>query len=407
MGDIWTLIAATALLLVVLTLRVIGRTVVTMPMICIGVGALLAGLGHVPLGVMEGGLETIAEITLAVILFADASQLTLTKLRRESGWAVRMLFVGLPLALLIGTVLFMPILPELPFWQVALIAALLVPTDAALGQAVFTNPDVPEKLRDTLTAESGLNDGLALPAIIFIACAAVGFEHDLSQQNWLIFAGKQILLGAGLGAVLGFGGGFIAVWGVRQKWMENAHAGIFGLLLIAAVFLAADSVGGNGFVAVFIAGLCYGRASRECAATTSRFLENEGMILMMIAFLYIGAILLPKGLILVDWPIAIVVALSLFIVRPLAVWLSLIGSGASHRTRVFLGWFGPRGLATALFALLILHEFMGKLQAEVILPVTALAVAASALMHGVSAHFAATLCDAQPLVSKTNREEPS
>lgn len=394
LADIWSLVAAAALGVILLTLRLQERYAVTMPMVCMALGVALYLAGGVPLDVMEDGLQLVAEITLAIVLFADASILKLSRLKDEVAWPARMLTVGLPLAIVGGAAVLALLYPQLPFWQVALIAALLAPTDAALGQAVFTNPAVPERLRDALTAESGLNDGLALPAIIFIACAAVGFNHDLVQQNWLLYAAKQIFLGVGLGAVLGIAGGWAARTSSARGWMDADLAGVYGLILIAAIFLSTDAAGGNGFVAVFVGGLCYGRFARECAHTTSAFLEKEGMFLMMVAFLYIGAILLPKGLGLADWRTFAAVVLSLFVIRPAAIWISLIGSGATLREKLFLGWFGPRGLATALFALLILHEFMGQLASDRILPVVALAVAASTLLHGVSAHFAASLCGA-------------
>lgn len=392
MADIWALFAAVILALVALMQRHLGNSPVTMPMICLGAGFVLFHFGGVPFDVMDGGLEVVAEITLAIILFSDASLLKSSALRREAGWPARMLLAGLPLAIVIGTLVFLVLLPGLPFWQAALIAALLAPTDAALGQAVFTNPAVPKKIRDTLTTESGLNDGLALPAIIFLACASVGFDHDLSQSNWVVFALKQVVLGILTGALLGMAGGWGSHRAVENGLAVEDNTAVFGILLVAITYLAADTIGGNGFVAVFVAGFFFGSFAKECADRTREFLETDGYLLMMIAFFYIGAIMLPKGLVLVDWRIILVVLLSLFLIRPLAIWLSLLGSGAKLREALFLGWFGPRGLATALFTLLVLHEFHDKLVSDVILGVAALAVTASTVLHGVSAHFAAALC---------------
>ena len=312
-----------------------------------------------------------------------------------------MLLAGLPLAILIGTLVFLLLLPDLPFWQAALIAALLAPTDAALGQAIFTNPAVPEKIRDTLTTESGLNDGLALPAIIFLACASVGFDHDLAQSSWVVFALKQIVFGVLIGTLLGIAGGWASHRAVELGFAVDDNTAVFGVLLVAITYLAADAIGGNGFVAVFVAGFFFGSFAKECADRTREFLETDGYLLMMIAFFYIGAIMLPKGLIPVTWPIVFAVLLALFLIRPLAIWLSLLGSGAKLREALFLGWFGPRGLATALFTLLVLHEFHDKLESDVIMGVAALAVTASTVLHGVSAHFAAALSGSDDDQSET------
>ena len=386
------LIAVLALGAVALASRRLARSPLTMPMICLAAGFALIHFGRVPFGVMDGGLEIVAEITLAIVLFVDASRLTSVSFGRDTHWPARMLLIGLPLTLAFGTVLVWLLLPELRGWQAALIAALLIPTDAALGQPVFNNHKVPERLRNALTAEAGLNDGMALPTIIFLACAAVGFDHELEQPSWVIFAAQQIGLGIGLGALAGAVGGWLSHRSVARGWAFEDNTEIFGLLLVAIAYLAADLAGGNGFVAVFVAGLLFGRLAQDCAGRTRMFLETDGELLMMVSFFYIGAIMLPMGLLLVDWRIVLVVLLSLFAIRPAAIWLSLTGAGANWREKLFLGWFGPRGLATALFTLILLGEFMDDLPAQTLMAVAGLAVAISAMLHGVTARYAALLC---------------
>lgn len=391
--DYWPLIAAIALGGFALMTRILSSSPVTMPMVCIALGMLLFAAGGVPFDLMDNGLTVVAEVTLAVVLFTDASSLTLAQLRSESGWPSRMLLVGLPLAIVLGTLAFLPIFPDMPFWQIALIAALLAPTDAALGQAVFTNKRVPQPIREALTTESGLNDGLSLPAIIFIACAAVGFDHDLNQSSWVLYAMQQIAVALATGWVLGAVGGWASHMAIEKGLAIEDNSAIFALLLIAITYFAADALGGNSFVAVFVAGLFFGKYAKSCARRAREFLETEGVLLIMAAFLFIGALMIPPGLATLDWQVAVAVLLSLFAVRPLAIWLSMIGTGATNRTKLFLGWFGPRGLATALFTLLVLAEFEDKLMSERIMAVTAFAVLLSTLVHGVSAHYAARLCD--------------
>ena len=392
MIDIWGLIAALALGAVALASRRLVRSPLTMPMICLAAGFALVLFGQVPFGVVEGGLEIVAEITLAIVLFVDASRLTAASLGRNACWPSRMLLIGLPLTLALGTAVVWVLLPDLRGWQAALIAALLVPTDAALGQAVFSNSKVPERLREALTAEAGLNDGMALPAIIFLACASVGFDHHANQDSWLIFAIGQIGFGIGVGVVAGAVGGWLSHRSVASGWSFEDNTAIFGLLLVAIAYLTADLTGGNGFVAVFVSGLFFGRLARDCAGRTKMFLETDGELLMMVSFFYIGAIMLPSGLLLVDWRIGLVVLLSLFAIRPAAIWFSLTGTGASWRERLFLGWFGPRGLATALFTLILLSEFMDDLPSQTLMAVAGLAVAMSAILHGATARYATHLC---------------
>ena len=386
------LIAVMALGGVALLMRVFNTSIITLPMVCLSVGIVLYFVDVVPPNSMGKALELVAEATLAIVLFVDASQLKIAAIRRNAEWPTRMLALGLPLAIGLGSLVFLPFFPGMPIWEIVLLAALLAPTDAALGEAVFSNPKVPERIREALTAESGLNDGLALPAIIFFACAAVGFDHDLDQGNWVLFAGSQIFVGVGVGALLGAAGGWASHESVHRGFAEAQSSAVFGLLLVAIVFFAAETLGGNPFVAVFVAGILFGKFAKDCAGRARQFLHTEGTILLMVAFVYIGAILVPKGLMAVDWRIFIAVLLSLFVVRPLAIWLSLRGTQSNWRTRLFLGWFGPRGLATALFTLIVLDEFSDKLMSETILATTMLAVVLSTVLHGVSAHFAARLC---------------
>ena len=387
MTEPWGLVAGCLLAAVALFSRRLSRSPVTMPMICLGAGFAVAGVGKVPFGTMEHGLKLVAEATLAVILFVDASCLTGLRLRDDARWPARMLLVGMPLTILLGTAVFLVILPDLTLWQAALLAALLAPTDAALGRGVFSNEAIPEPVRGALSTESGLNDGLALPIIVFLSCAAVGFDHELVEENWFLFAFLQVAVGVGAGVALGVAGGWLSHRSVRWGWAFEDNTAIFGLLLVGIAWLTADRMGGNGFIAVFVAGFFFGRLAEDCADRTRTFLRTDGELLMMVSFFYIGAIMLPEGLAALDWRIGLCVVLSLFAIRPLAIWFSLTGTGATSGNRLLLGWFGPRGLATALFTLIVLDDFMDALPAQTLIAAGGLAVALSALLHGMSAHW--------------------
>ena len=331
----------------------------------------------------ESTLHLVAEIALIVLLFLDAAQIDMATLRRRHVWPVRMLLIGLPISLALGTILAYPFLPGWPIFAVALVAAILAPTDAALGQAVISNPDVPERPRRALTVESGLNDGLALPAVLLFASLAAE-AMDRTNAGWLVFGAKQILLGPLVGIAAGYIGGTLLLWAKKHMTTSDTFEGVGALALAGGTYLAASLVDGNGFIAAFIAGLCFGNVVKGRCKFVYEFTESEGQLLTWGAFFLLGLALVPEAVRHLDMPMLAIILLSLFIVRPLAIWISLIGTDASAITRLFFGWFGPRGLATALFALLV----VSKIDPEIAEPVLLLAINAvwiSALLHGLSA----------------------
>jgi len=333
-------------------------------------------------------LTVIAEMTLAVLLFSDAADMKLTRMRTNIIEASRMLGLGLPLAFLLGGLVSIVLFPQIGIWQALLLAALLTPTDAALGAPIFANKDVPVQVRDTLTAESGLNDGLALPFIIFLACAAIGEAHQFAQNGWLVFAVQQIGFGIVAGVVIGAVAGFILRLFASFADAARHYCAIFALLCVSATYFAAAYIEGNSFVAVFMAGIFFGRMAGAAAQGPKEFMDTEGKLLSMLAFFYVGAIFIPEGLPHVTLSVVIFVALSLFITRPLAIWISLARGVTDRRTKLFYGWFGPRGLATALFALFVLAEFDSLPGQGMLLAVTGLAVVSSSFLHGVTSYWA-------------------
>lgn len=361
----------------------LSRTIVTAPMVFLALGALLAQLDLVPRAASEEALHVVAEIALVVLLFLDAAQIDQRALLKRRVWPFRMLVIGLPLGFLIGTGLGLILLPGWPLAVVALVAAILVPTDAALGQPVVSNPDIPERPRRALTVESGLNDGLALPLVLIMAAFAAP-QAMAPEEGWAIFATKQIVLGPLAGGVVGMIGGMVLLWAKRNETTSDVYEGIGALALAAFAYLAALQIGGNGFIAAFAGGLGFGAIVRGQCAFVYEFTEGEGQLLAWTAFFLLGAVLVPEAVAHLTPATFLLILCSLFVVRPLAIWLSLAGTDASPVSRLFFGWFGPRGLATALFALLVLDQLDHE-TGETVLFIAVNAVWISAILHGVTA----------------------
>lgn len=361
----------------------LSSTVVTAPMIFLGFGYILSQTGLMPHGDAEASLHLVAEIALIVLLFLDAAQINVDALRKRHVWPGRMLAIGLPLSVAFGTLAALAFLPGWSIFAVALLAAILAPTDAALGQAVISNPVVPERARRALTVESGLNDGLALPVILLFASLAAHAAGQ-GETNWLLFGAKQLVLGPLAGAAIGLIGGAALMFAKKHDLTSDTFEGIGAIALAGAAYLGATEVGGNGFISAFVAGLCFGHVVKGRCKFVYEFTEGEGQMLSWGAFLLLGMAMVPAALNALTWPMLALILTSLFIVRPAAIWISLLGSDAAPTTRIFFGWFGPRGLATALFALLVVEKIDHQ-YADPILAIAINAVWISALLHGLSA----------------------
>ncbi|HBH00097.1 MAG TPA: sodium:potassium antiporter [Rhodobacteraceae bacterium] len=369
----------------------LARSPVTMPQVFLAAG-LVAGLsGNQAVYGDRTLFQMIAEATLALLLFADAAMLGPRTLGLAGGTALRMLLLGMPLALAIGAVVAAALFPGWPIWAILLLAALLVPTDAALGAAVLANHAIPRQRRTALAAESGLNDGLALPAILFFACAAVGSQHDQMEIGWGLFATLQIGGGLAVGATAGGLAGWALARARAARWCTEEGTGIAILGLIALIYFGSEIIHANGFIAVFVAGFAFARAGRTATGFAKEFAETDGQLLAMLSFFTIGAVMAPEALAALSWAGVALVAAALFVVRPLAIWLAMAGSGAPVGEKLFYGWFGPRGLATAVFAANVVAAFPDLPHGDTILSVAVTAVLASAVLHGISAHFAPQL----------------
>lgn len=364
----------------------ISATGITMPMVFLALGICVGFTEGAPTTDTVTVFHHLAEVTLALVLFADATNLRREAVAQISGRATRMLLIGLPLAIVLGFGVNLLLLPHWPIWEVLLLAALLAPTDAALGQSIQSDERIPKLLRNTLNAESGLNDGLALPFVIFFASLAashVGTEAGAGDLFRLV--AQQIVLGGLVGLLGGIAIGKLRNYASARNMMEPGLEQVATLFLVAFIFFGAEHVHGNSFVAVFIAGIAFGNTSDGKVSQMRHFLEGDGQFLAMLSFFFIGALFLPTALEHMNLTVVLLVGLSLLVVRPLAIWLSLMGTGTSPRERLFYGWFGPRGLATALFAVFVVLDFDGVERTSGILVVAMTAVMVSAVVHGLTA----------------------
>ncbi len=369
--------------------RRLQTTVVTGPMVFVAAGIVASGegLGILDLGMGEGAVRVLAEATLILVLFTDAIRIDLSGLRVQADLPGRLLGVGLPLTIVAGTAVGAWLFSGIGIAEAALLAAVLTPTDAALGQAVVTSPVVPVRVRQALNVESGLNDGLMLPIItVLLALAAV--EGDLRTPGyWVGFAAAQIGFGVVVGGLTGLVGGKLMRVFARLGWIDGAFRQLATLAIGVGAFALAGLVNGNGFVAAFVAGLAFGEAAREECEGAYDFAEDEGQLLALLTFLFFGSALAGPALSELTWQIALYAVLSLTLVRMVPVSLSLIGFGLKRPTIGYMGWFGPRGLASILFGLFILEEAELPMGDEILLVVT-WTVLASVFLHGATAYGA-------------------
>jgi NhaP-type Na+/H+ or K+/H+ antiporter len=366
--------------------RPISRGSLTPPMTFAALGLIWGpvGFGWIDLEVDNEIIYIIAEITLILVLFGDAARINLKSLWSDHDIPVRMLFVGMPLTILAGVLAAMAVLPELLFIEALILAIILAPTDAALGQIVVSSPRVPERIRQSLNVESGVNDGIALPVLLFavsFAAAAQGNEHD---TNWISFVMLQLTLGPLAGALIGWAGSRAINAAIDRRFLGREFCNIYLLSLAFIAYLGAELIGGNGFIAAFVAGVTTGNTLKHVNDEIYEFAESQGQLLNLIIFFLFGVVLLPQVWDQVSWSHVSYAILSLTLIRMVPVFVSLIGKHLRWETTIFLGWFGPRGLASILFVLLVL-DHANLVHESLVFNIVIVTVALSVLLHGITA----------------------
>jgi NhaP-type Na+/H+ or K+/H+ antiporter len=386
---------------------------ITGPMVFVAAGTILGpgALDVLPLSLTNETVVTITELTLALVLFSDASTVPLGDVEGDAGLPRRLLFVGLPLTVVAGAVLAYLIFPNVGWAAAALVATILAPTDAALGLAVITNKAVPVRIRRALNVESGLNDGIATPLVtLFIAAAAA--EEAIGETSWGLEALKQIGLAIATAVVVGYLGGKALGFAKDHGWTSQVAEQIAILALAMLAYEGAVAIGGNGFIAAFAGGILFGAATRRRPAEPVQFTETVALSASFVVWSIFGALFVGDLLAhdLSAQPI-VYALLSLTVIRIVPVAIALIGTHLRSTTVAFMGWFGPRGLASVVFTLLALEEIERAGSGGMLLQTVTWTILLSVVLHGISAaplaaRYGASIAEASDIPEKAPAAEP-
>ena len=370
----------------------IERSLISGPIVFTVIGFLLGPdvLGALRINITGEGLRLLAELTLAMVLFTDAANADFDVVRRNLGLPERLLGVGLPLTILLGFLFAAIVFPSLDILEMALLATILAPTDAALGKPVVTNRAVPVVIREALNLESGLNDGICVPIVVILLDLAVGTQIEgatIGHVGWVVV--EEIGIGLIVGLVLTWLTILVLRFAERYGWIGEHWVEIPIVALAAACFAAAQAAGGSGFIACFVGGLLLsglllsGLGARH-KEELLRGAEHMGEALALLTWVVFGGIVVARMIDRVTWPALVYAVLSLTVIRMPPVFLCLIGTRTSTTDKLFIGWSGPRGLATIVFAILVLDaKLPGN---DTVILAAGWTVLLSVIAHGVTAN---------------------
>ena len=357
---------------------------VTAPITFVVAGLLLTHGPLAFLGIQPSNelIKELAEFTLALVLFSDASRVGLHELRAAAGLYLRLLGVALPLTIGLGTLLALALAGGGSIWLALLVGAALAPTDAALGAGMMTNPVIPVRIRRLINVESGLNDGIATPFVSFaLAAAATGGEV---AGHGPAAAAAELALGILVGGIVGGAGGLLVNAARKRGWAAEGFAGSAVLGLAVCAYAAAVALHGNGFIGAFVGGLAFGTAGGRRGERLVPFVEETGALVSLLVWLAFGAVAVGPAVEGLTWQTVLYAVLSLTVIRMVPVAVALAGTHLGWATTALVGWFGPRGLASVVFALLALEE-LGNATAGHAVAVITITVLLSVVAHGATA----------------------
>jgi NhaP-type Na+/H+ or K+/H+ antiporter len=374
---------ALAIGLYALVARRLSRSIISGPMFFTAVGFLLVATGLIedPGGDVTGGAKVVVELALGLVLFSDAMTTNPRSWKDDGELPTRLLLIALPLVILTGAVAAAGIFPEMDLVGAAIVATMLAPTDAALGQPVVSNKRVPVRIREALNIESGLNDGLALPLLLFFIAIAEAQEGANFSSLLLSSIGIAVVVGAGAAWLFAR----LILFSSEHGWTSPMWRQIAVVMVAVVIFGLTEELGGSGFIAAFVGGLVFGRFVRALLPDIGAFAEDVAEVGTMVAFMVFGGVSLAFFADQFTGAMVIYALLSLTVVRIVPVAISMIGTHLRWPTILYMGWFGPRGLASLVFAAIVILD-SDITDTDPIITVVILTVALSILLHGVTAY---------------------
>jgi NhaP-type Na+/H+ or K+/H+ antiporter len=351
-----------------------------------------SGLGLVGAGADTKGFTILAQLALTVILFNQASTLDLRTVFRRGHLPLRLLAIGIPVTIALGTLTAVLVLPVLPFWEAVCLAVIVAPTEVALVDALLEDRRIPERVRGALSVESGFYDGFALAALL-AALALASEQVDPAPAHWAGFAFRTEVVSLAVGVVIGLIGGTVISRSSARGWMSGTWAQLATLALALVCFGVGERLHASGFVAAFAGGLAYAMVSPKIGdeAAMTQVSDAAGQLLELVVFALFGAVAVVPAWRDVGWRVVLFAVLALIVVRVASVAIALVGSGLSTRSTLFIGWFGPRGIGTLVLGLIVVEE--GEIhQGALITQAVVVTVTASLVLHSLTAPLGIRLC---------------
>ena len=342
------------------------------------------GLHLLDAGSGTEGYTTLAQLALTVILFNQAAKLHLDRIRLRGSVTLRLLIVGIPLTVLLGALTAAVFLPVLPWWEAVCLAAIIAPTEVALIDALLDDERIPDRVRHALSVESGFYDGFAL-AILLTALALASQQADRSDVNWAWFIFSTEILSLLAGGAVGLIGGLVVAWSRRRDWMTDIWGQLASLALAFVCFAVGERIEASGFVAAFTGGLAFSMVTRRKTdqELSTQVTDATAQLLELMVFAMFGAFAVIDGWRHADWRIVVFAVVALFGVRIVAVLASLVRTGLPTPERLFIGWFGPRGIGTVVLGLLVIER--GEIrQEDLISTVVVVTVTLSLVLHSLT-----------------------
>lgn len=342
------------------------------------------GLHLLDAGPGTEGYTVLAQLALTLILFNQAAKLNFDRIRRHGPVTLRLLIIGIPLTVTMGALTAAVLLPVLPWWEAVCVAAVVAPTEAALIEALLEDRRIPQRVRHALSVESGFYDGFAL-AILLTALALASEQADSSDVNWAWFIFSTEVLSLLAGGAVGLVGGLVVAWSRRRDWMSDIWGQLATLALALICFGVGERMEASGFVAAFTGGLAFSFITKRRNADPlgSQVCDAAAELLELMVFAMFGAFAVIDSWHRADWRVVLFAVVALFAVRIVAVLVSLVRTDLPMSNRLFIGWFGPRGIGTVVLGLLVVNR--GQIQhSDVIATVVVVTVTLSLVLHSLS-----------------------